>query len=121
MDKVCPVAFSNAGPILLSGPVIEPPAMTFSSAALAVVDRTEATIAAASNPFMVVAPSIRYQHVGDKLRLAHGLADERRALLEPGARRGRAPQRLPARIAQGPAQRLVVVVHREIVAGVQLE
>src|SRR6516164_10544406 len=64
---------------------------------------------------------IRHQHVGYEFRLAHGLARERRALLEPGARGGCAPQRLAARIAQRPAQRLVIVIAREIVAGVQLE
>src|SRR5262245_11785089 len=64
--------------------------------------------------------SIRHQHVGHEFRLAHGLAGERRALLEPGARGGGAPQRLAARIAQRPAQRLVIMIAREIVAGVEL-
>src|SRR4051794_37729727 len=64
---------------------------------------------------------IRHQHVGHEVRLTHGLPGERRALLEPGARGGRAPQCLAARIAQRPAQRLVVVIAGEIVAGVELE
>src|SRR6476660_4937145 len=64
---------------------------------------------------------IRNRDVGHKSRVAHLLPGEGRALLEPGARRGRAPQRLPARILQRPAQRLVVVIARKIVAGVELE
>src|SRR4051812_42989699 len=64
---------------------------------------------------------IRNRDVGDESRFAHGLAGEGRALLEPGARRGRAPQRLPARVLQRPAQRLMVMIARKIVAGVQLE
>jgi hypothetical protein len=56
---------------------------------------------------------IRNRDVGDKGRLAHGLAGEGRTFLEPGARRGRAPQRLPARVLQRPAQRLVVVIARK--------
>ncbi len=51
----------------------------------------------------------------------HRLVGVGRALLEPGARCGRAPQRLPARIPERPAQRLVVVVHGVVVAGVELE
>src|SRR5262249_14724777 len=65
--------------------------------------------------------SIRNRHVGDKQRLTHLLSGERRALLEPGARRRCAPQRLPSRILQGPAQRLVVVIAGEIIAGVELQ
>src|SRR5437016_4422053 len=64
---------------------------------------------------------IRNRDVGDKGRFAHRLACERRALLEPGTRRRRAPQRLPARVLQRPAQRLMVVIAGEIIAGVELE
>src|SRR4051794_36087489 len=61
------------------------------------------------------------RHVGDERRFAHRLPCEWRALLEPGARRRRAPQRLPARVLQRPAQRLMVVVAGEIIAGVEFE
>src|SRR6185312_4496991 len=64
---------------------------------------------------------VRNRDVGDKGWLAHGLPGEGRTLLEPGARRGRAPQRLPARVLQRPPQRFVVVIARKIVAGVELE
>ena len=64
---------------------------------------------------------IRNADVGGEQRLPHLLAGKGRALLEPGARSGSAPQRLPARVLERPAQRLVVVVHGEIVAGVELE
>src|SRR5258707_2225163 len=64
---------------------------------------------------------IRNRDVGDNGRFAHRLPGERRALFEPGARRRRAPQRLPARILQRPAQRFVVVVAGEVVAGVEFE
>src|SRR4051812_33417115 len=122
IDNLCPVAFSNSGLSWLSGAVIEPPAITFSSAACAMTGtpRTHATIVAAS-PFIAKLPSVGYQHLGDEFRFAHGLAGEWRALLEPRARRGRPPQRLAARIAQGPAQRLVVVIPGKIVTGVELE
>src|SRR5271165_3239990 len=66
-------------------------------------------------------PSIRNRHVSHELRLAHLLSGEGRALLEPGARSGGAPQRLAARVLERPAQRGVVVVHGEVVACVELE
>src|SRR3954454_172660 len=65
--------------------------------------------------------SVRHQHVGHEIRLADGLPWERRTLLEPGARSRCAPQRLTTRIAQRPAQRLMVVIAGEIVAGVELQ
>src|SRR5438105_9227536 len=64
---------------------------------------------------------IRNGDVGGESRFAHRLASEGRTFLEPGARRRRAPQRLPSRVLQRPAQRLVVVIAGEVVAGVELE
>ena len=37
----------------------------------------------AVSPFMAKLPSVGYQHLGDEFRFAHGLAGERRPLLEP--------------------------------------
>src|SRR4051812_8744068 len=59
--------------------------------------------------------------IGDKGRLAHRLSRKRRPLLKPGARRRCTPQRLPARVLQRPAQRLMVVIAGKVVAGVELE
>src|ERR1700737_375586 len=64
---------------------------------------------------------IRNRYIGDKQRFADRLARKRRPLLEPGARRGRAPQRLPPRVLQRPSQRLMIMIHGEIIAGVELE
>src|SRR5712671_1118578 len=64
---------------------------------------------------------IRNRDVSDKQRLSYHLTRERRSLLEPGTRRRRAPQRLPPRIFQRPAQRLMVVIPGEVIAGVELQ
>src|SRR5713226_2071926 len=64
---------------------------------------------------------VRNRDIGDKQRFAYRLSRKRRALLEPGARRGRAPQGLPARIPERPAHRLMIVVASEIIAGVEFE
>src|ERR1700675_981053 len=64
---------------------------------------------------------IRNRDIGDKAWLTDRLADKRRSLLEPGARRRCAPQRLPPRIFQRPAQGFMVVIAGEVVAGVEFE
>src|SRR5260370_36380792 len=64
---------------------------------------------------------IRNSDIGDEQRFAYRLPRKRRSLLEPGTRRGRAPQRLPPRVLQRPAQRLMIVVHGEVIAGVELQ
>src|SRR6266702_2106616 len=65
--------------------------------------------------------SIPNRDVGDEGRLAHRLACEGRTLLEPGARGRRAPQRLTPRVLERPAQRLMVMIPGEVVAGVEFE
>src|ERR1700682_6628014 len=59
--------------------------------------------------------------IGDKQRFAYRLTAKRRSLLEPRTRRGRAPQRLPPRVLQRPAHRFVIVIHGEVIAGVELQ
>src|SRR5579862_4639507 len=71
-----------------------------------------------SSPYLIL---VCNGDIGDKLRLAHGLSRKWRSLLEPRARGGCAPQRLPARILQRPAHRRMVVIAGEIVAGVELQ
>ncbi len=60
-------------------------------------------------------------HVGLEHRVALFAARERRAFLEPASGGGLSPQRLPARIAQRPADRFVVVIHGLVVARVDLD
>src|ERR1700693_1180049 len=59
--------------------------------------------------------------IRDKLRFAHSLSRKWRSLLEPGARGGRAPQRLSPRSVQRPAHRRMVVVRGEVVAAVEFQ
>jgi len=59
--------------------------------------------------------SRRDDHVRLEQGITHRLVGKRGALLEPRARRRLTPQRLPARIAHRPAQRLVIRVHGLIV------
>src|SRR5882762_2058367 len=95
-----PVAFSNSGVIAFNDAVIEPPAMTLSSAALAIGDmpNTPAVTDTSNSRFIArLHCLIRYQYVGDKLRFANRFSGKGRAFLEPGARCRRAPQRLPPR------------------------
>src|ERR1700738_509607 len=112
VTSLWPVAFSNSGASAFSEAVIEPPAITLSSTASATGDRTSVAAnidaAAASNGFFMISSWLWKQahllvgnrDIGDKQRLADRLTRERRSLLEPRARRRRAPQRLPPRILQ---------------------
>src|SRR5262249_26469152 len=59
----------------------------------------------------------RHDRLGGERRLAQLDVGERRALLEPRLRRRLAPQRLPLRVAQRPADRLETRIDREVVAG----
>src|SRR5690242_12852979 len=89
-----------------------------SSALAAPVDLTSLLEALVT---VTIEASIRDGDLSLEGGLAHLGFREGRAFLEPGARRRRAPQRLATRIGQRPAQRLVIMIHGEIVAGVELE
>src|SRR5947209_8163767 len=118
VESLWPVAFSNSGVSAFKETIIEPPAITLSSTARAAGDRpsTPAVMVATSGFFIMrLRRSIRDQYLSDEPGIAHGLSGKRRALLEPGARRRRPPQRLPARVLQRPAHRLMVMIHRKIV------
>src|SRR6202012_519449 len=121
MESVSPLAFSNSGPNSLNRPASEPPAISLSSEALVPVIAAIITLNTRAMSFVIAAPLIGNRDLGDEGGFAYLGGGEGRAFLEPGARCGRAPQCLAARIVQRPAQRLVVVVHGEVVAGVELE
>src|SRR5437879_8893550 len=100
LTSLCRVAFSNAGAIAFIEAVIEPPAITLSSAACSEVAKAMAKtsdikVVTVNSGFMtrsrwLLPGLIRNRDVGDKGRFAHRLPRERRALFEPGARRRRA-------------------------------
>src|SRR4051812_3002049 len=123
VESLWPVAFSNSGVSAFRQTIIEPPAITLSSTASAPGDRpsTPAVMVATSGFFIIrLRRSIRDQYLGDKPGIANGLSGKRRTLLEPGTWRRCAPERLSPRVLQRPPHRLVVMVHRKIVAGVEL-
>src|SRR5271170_3626792 len=123
-----PEARSNCGPSLFNGPVREAPAIIVSSAACRsaigdsdIVRPSMAAVSEMSGGLFMVACLARLigdGDVGDKARFADLLPGKWRALLEPGPRRRRAPQCLPAWILQRPAQRFMVVIPGEVIAGV---
>src|SRR5882672_4963084 len=94
LTSLWPVAFSNAGAIAFIDAVIEPPAITLSSAACsdeAAMARIPDIKLVTVNSGFLMTPSggsrfrlIRNRDVGDKGRFAHRLSRERRALFEPG-------------------------------------
>src|SRR6202012_6046037 len=121
MESVSPLAFSTNGPRSLNRPASEPPAISLSSEALVPVIAAIITQNTKAMSFVIAAPLIGNRDLGDEGGFAHLGGGEGRAFLEPGTRRGRAPQCLAARIVQRPAQRLRVVGHGEVVAGVEFE
>src|SRR5580700_9291126 len=67
------------------------------------------------------ASSVRHDRLRGQRGLARRDAGEQRALLEPRGRRRVAPQGLPLRIGQRPADRDVIGIDGEIIGGEQLD